>query len=96
MLTQVGAWRSGIDWTAPRLNARASTAWNSSGQYGGYYTQAEIREIVAYAQQRHITIVPEIEMPGHSTAGVSAYPQYSCNPSLPYSMDNIDYHLQRV
>ena len=89
-LTQVGAWRNGIDWTgSPRyLNARASTAWNSSGKYGGYYTQAEIREIVAYAQQRHITIVPEIEMPGHSTAGVAAYPQFSCNPTYAYSMDS--------
>jgi hexosaminidase len=91
-LTQTGAWRNGIDWTgSPRyLNARSSTAWNSAGQYGGYYTQADIREIVAYAQQRFITIVPEIEMPGHSTAGVASYPQYSCNPSYAYSLDNIN------
>jgi hexosaminidase len=86
-LTQVGAWRDGIDWS---LNPRASAAYNAIGQYGGYYTQADIREIVAYAQQRHITIVPEIEMPGHSTAGVASYPQYSCNPSYPYSMDDIN------
>ncbi|HVM47757.1 MAG TPA: beta-N-acetylhexosaminidase [Candidatus Acidoferrum sp.] len=90
LLTQVGAWRNGIDWS-PYLNPRASTAWNASGQYGGYYTQADIREIVAYAAQRHITIVPEIEMPGHSTAGVASYPQYSCNPTYAYSMDNINY-----
>jgi len=86
-LTQVGAWRNGIDWS---LAPRASSAYNASGKYGGYYTQADIREIVAYARQRHITIVPEIEMPGHSTAGVAAYPQYSCNPSYAYSMDNVD------
>jgi len=89
-LTQTGAWRSGIDWTgSPRyLNARASTAWNASGKYGGYYTQADVREIVAYAQQRHITMVPEIEMPGHSTAGCASYPQYSVDPGHGYSMDN--------
>lgn len=89
LLTQAGAWRSGIDFG---INPRTSTAWNSSGRYGGYYTQADIREIVAYAQQRHITIVPEIEMPGHSTAGLAAYPQYSCSPTFAYNMDNINYH----
>jgi hexosaminidase len=46
--------------------------------YGGYYTQDDIKEIVVYAAQRHITIVPEIEMPGHSVAALAAYPQYSC------------------
>ncbi|MCF7740491.1 MAG: beta-N-acetylhexosaminidase, partial [Candidatus Marinimicrobia bacterium] len=46
--------------------------------YGGYYTQDEIREIVSYAQENHITVIPEIEMPGHSVAALAAYPQYSC------------------
>ena len=46
--------------------------------YGGFYTQEDIKEIVAYAQQRYITVVPEIEMPGHSLAALAAYPQYSC------------------
>lgn len=46
--------------------------------YGGFYSQEDIREIVAYAGQRHITIVPEVEMPGHSLAALAAYPQYSC------------------
>jgi len=49
-----------------------------SKPYGGFYTQEDIKEIVAYAAQRHITIVPEIEMPGHSVAALAAYPQYSC------------------
>ncbi len=44
----------------------------------GFYTQEEIKEVVAYAQQRHITIIPEIEMPGHALAALAAYPQYSC------------------
>ena len=46
--------------------------------HGGFYTQADIREIVAYATERHITIVPEIEMPGHAKAALAAYPAYSC------------------
>ncbi|MDP2385050.1 MAG: beta-N-acetylhexosaminidase [Bacteroidota bacterium] len=46
--------------------------------YGGFYTQEEIKEVVAYAKERHITVVPEIEMPGHSLAALAAYPQYSC------------------
>ena len=46
--------------------------------YGGFYTQEDIKEIVAYAKQRHITVVPEIEMPGHAMAALAAYPEYSC------------------
>ena len=64
-------------------------AWDKDGKpskddkydgtpYGGFYTQNDIKEIVAYAQVRHITVVPEIEMPGHSLAALAAYPQYSC------------------
>ena len=48
--------------------------------YGGYYTQDEIREIVAYAAERYVTIVPEIEMPGHSVAALAAYPELACTP----------------
>lgn len=50
--------------------------------YGGFYTQEDIKEIVAYATARHITVVPEIEMPGHALAALAAYPQYSCNGKL--------------
>ncbi|MFM6954136.1 MAG: beta-N-acetylhexosaminidase, partial [Sphingobacteriaceae bacterium] len=46
--------------------------------YGGFYTQDEIKEVVAYAQQRFVTIIPEIEMPGHSLAALSAYPELAC------------------
>jgi hexosaminidase len=46
--------------------------------YGGFYKQEDIKEIVAYAKQKHITVVPEIEMPGHATAALAAYPEYSC------------------
>src|SRR5208282_731095 len=75
-LTQVGAWRGGIGFG---LDAKAATAYGPDGRYGGYYTQADIREVVRYAAARHMTIVPEIEMPGHSSAALAAYPQFSCN-----------------
>jgi len=57
-LTSVGAWRPD----------------GKGGRYGGFYTQDEVRDIVAYAQRRHVTIVPEIEMPGHALAAIVAYP----------------------
>ncbi len=47
-------------------------------RYGGFYTQEEIKDIVAYAQKRQITVIPEIEMPGHSQAAIAAYPELSC------------------
>lgn len=52
-------------------------------RYGGYYTQEEAREIVAYAAARHITVVPEIEMPGHSQAAITAYPELGCTGESP-------------
>jgi len=61
-LTEKGAWRKGDD----------------GNDYGGFYTQEEIKEVVAYATRRGINIVPEIEMPGHSVAAISAYPELSC------------------
>ena len=76
-LTAIGAWRDGIDFG---LDPKSSTAYRADGKYGGFYTQEDIREIVAYAQQRQITIVPEIEMPGHSGAVVRSYPELGCVP----------------
>lgn len=49
-----------------------------STPYGGYYTQDEIRDIVAYAAERHVTVIPEIELPGHTLAVLAAYPEYAC------------------
>jgi hexosaminidase len=74
-LTEVGAWRSGVGFG---LDLKSTTAYGADGRYGGFYTAQDIREIVAYAATRHITIVPEIEMPGHATAALAAYPQFSC------------------
>ena len=67
----------------PRLTSQA--AWREQppiGRYGGFYTQADVREVVAYAKARHIEVVPEIEMPGHSQAAVAAYPELlACDPN---------------
>jgi hexosaminidase len=82
-LTAVGAWRKEIGF---KLDPKASTAYGADGRYGGFYTQDDIREVVAYAQARGITIVPEIEMPGHASAALLAYPEYSCTGG-PFSTD---------
>lgn len=74
-LTQVGAWR------VPRTGRWWDLENTQPGEvpsYGGFYTQDDIREVVAYAQQRHITVVPEIDMPGHIMSAIAAYPQLTC------------------
>lgn len=75
-LTEVGAWR------VPRTGVFYSMPIPEPGEkptYGGYYTQDDIREIVKYAADRFITIVPEIDIPGHSRSLIAAYPQASCS-----------------
>jgi hexosaminidase len=81
-LTSVGAWRDAVGFG---LESNSTTAYDAHGRYGGFYTQKEIREVVAYAAARHITVVPEIEMPGHSSAALTAYPQFAC-PNVKISM----------
>jgi hexosaminidase len=54
--------------------------------YGGYYTQDQIREVIKYAESKYITIVPEIEMPGHAMAALAAYPELSCDASQEYKV----------
>ncbi|MCF6525096.1 beta-N-acetylhexosaminidase [Streptomyces sp. JJ36] len=68
-LTATGAWRP-----RSRQGHRASPRWDER-PHGGYYTQDDLREIVAYAAARHITVVPEIDVPGHSQAAIAAYPE---------------------
>ena len=70
-LTSVGAWR--VPDEAARKDVDPATG--KPKPYGGFYTQEQVREIVAYARERNITIIPEIEMPGHATAAIAAYPQ---------------------
>lgn len=59
---------------AQPLGHRASPLWNET-PHGGFYTQDDIREIVAYAAERHVRVVPEIDVPGHSQAAIAAYPE---------------------
>ncbi|MFK0155418.1 beta-N-acetylhexosaminidase [Streptomyces sp. NPDC090499] len=68
-LTEVGSWRS-----RTKFGHRASPLWEEK-PHGGHYTRDDIREIVAYAAERHITVVPEIDVPGHSQAAIAAYPE---------------------
>ncbi|MCF8220332.1 MAG: beta-N-acetylhexosaminidase [Cryomorphaceae bacterium] len=74
-LTSIGAWR---DSTIENHYSTFPRTWNTT-RYGGFYTQEQIKEVVAYAAARQITVVPEIEMPGHARAALAAYPEYSCN-----------------
>lgn len=71
-LTEVGAYRNGS------MVGHYDDQKFDTIRYGGFYTQDQIKEVVAYASQRHITVVPEIEMPGHAVAALAAYPEYSC------------------
>jgi hexosaminidase len=74
-LTEIGAVRNGTI-----IGNYPGTGGTDNEQYKGYYTQREAREIVAYAAERHITVIPEIEMPGHASAAIAAYPQLSVFP----------------
>lgn len=82
-LTEVGAWR--VD-RAGHFGNRADPKPGEKATYGGFYTQDDIREVVAYAQARNVTIVPEIDVPGHSMAALAAYPALSCTKA-PVSVD---------
>jgi hexosaminidase len=71
-LTAVGAWRVPA---GPAAAVDIDPATRQPRRYGGFYSQDEVRDIVAYASARNITVVPEIEMPGHASAAIAAYPQ---------------------
>jgi hexosaminidase len=73
-LTTVGAFRNGS------LIGKYPGTGNDGIRHGGFYTQAQIKEVVAYAAKRYVTVVPEIEMPGHASAAIAAYPYLSCFP----------------
>lgn len=74
LLTSVGGWRK-----ETVIGHMSSHPLKFDGKkYGGFYTQEQIKEVVAYAKSRYVTIVPEIEMPGHAVAALAAYPEYSC------------------
>ncbi|MEM6379968.1 MAG: beta-N-acetylhexosaminidase, partial [Bacteroidota bacterium] len=77
-LTQKGAWRKVKENKKPWEDFEATYQDAGVEVYGGFYTKADIREIVAYAADRYIDIIPEIEMPGHSEAALQCYPEYAC------------------
>jgi hexosaminidase len=75
-LTEVGSIRK-----QTIVGHRRTQPWRFDGTpHGGFYTQDQVREVVAYARSRHVTVVPEIEMPGHATAALAAYPELACTP----------------
>lgn len=76
-LTEVGAFRNGT------IIGHHPGEGNTEEQYGGFYTQEEVKDIVKYASDRHVTVIPEIELPGHSSAAIASYPNLSCFPEEP-------------
>ncbi|GAA4330026.1 glycoside hydrolase family 20 protein [Flaviaesturariibacter amylovorans] len=76
-LVNTGSWRHGT------IVGRYPGTGSDNRRYGGYYTQDEIREVVQYAAGRHISVIPEIDVPGHSSAAIASYPYLSCFPEEP-------------
>jgi hexosaminidase len=78
-LTTIGAWRDGtVVGHALQYRDGKKPLETDGVRHGGFYTQDDVREIVAYAAARHITVVPEIDMPGHMQAAIAAYPELGC------------------
>ena len=75
-LTEVGAWRENRTWRPYRLEMKGENY--KIPNYGGFYTKEDIKDILKYAKERFITVIPEIEMPGHCIASLAAYPELSC------------------
>lgn len=75
-LTEIGAWR--VNQEDKAWNSRATNDPNEKGTYGGFLTQEDLKEIVAYAASRNVEIIPEIEMPAHVSSAIAAYPYLSC------------------
>ena len=80
-LTELAAWRTEAKWKDWwfKPDGRRYCEEGTPGAYGGYYTKDDIRELLAYAADRHITLVPEIEMPAHSEEVLAAYPELACS-----------------
>lgn len=81
-LTSIGSVRGGT------LIGKYPGNGNTNAPYGGFYTQVQLKEIVAYAAAKHINIIPEIEMPGHASAAIAAYPELSCFPAEATKLTN--------
>ena len=96
-LTEIGAYRQ------ETVSGKNFEKWDrpyvgNGTPHGGFYTQDEVREVVAYARARYIDVIPEIEMPGHATAALAAYPQYACTDgpfAVPTTWGTVSYtHLR--
>ena len=79
-LTDIGAWRNGT------IIGLYPGTGNDGLRYGGYYTQEEIKEVIAYAADRYINVIPEIEMPAHNMAVLAAYPEFGTEPLKTYQV----------
>lgn len=85
LLTAVGGWRAGGPGQWSYTDIRMLFDTSERPRYGGFYTQAEIKEVVAYAKSRYVEVVPEIEMPGHTTPSIVVYPDLGCDGVAPPS-----------
>jgi hexosaminidase len=83
-LTSVGAWRA--DRKGKWMNI-TTPALDEPKTYGGFYTQEDIKEVVAYAKSKFIEVIPEVDVPGHSMAMLAAYPELSTTPNYPYQVN---------
>ncbi len=80
-LTQTGGYRDGT------IIGRHPGTGNTGKRYGGFYTQEEVKEVVKYASDRHINVIPEIEMPGHASAALASYPFLGCPGTGPFKVE---------
>ncbi len=76
-LTEIGSKRNGT------IIGRYPGTGSDNQEYGGFYTQEQIKDVVKYAAARYVTVIPELELPGHSSSAIAAYPQLSCFPDTP-------------
>ncbi|MDO5977921.1 beta-N-acetylhexosaminidase [Flavivirga spongiicola] len=86
-LTEIGAWRVDhniTDETKSNWWGRPEQKLEEKATYGGFYTQEDVKEIIAYAKERCVEIIPEIDMPGHAQATIAAYPEIGCVNAAPY------------
>lgn len=83
-LTEIGAWRA--ERKGKWMNTTTPLA-SEPKTYGGFYTQEDIKEVVAYAKAKFVEVIPEIDVPGHSMAMIAAYPQLSTTPNYPYQVN---------
>lgn len=87
-LTQIAAWRPYQTWSEWQEGGHRYCSKNDPNAHGGYYTKKDVQEVLALAEQLHITVIPEIEMPGHSEEVLAVYPELSCS-GVPY--ENSDF-----